>query len=1040
MAGMLIANSNKYFKDATNDPFRETAAARIGDYPYPTNPMNDRAIGYLLQGKVNNGLTNYGNFINWDEHPSGIWGEYSYLPAVAFLAGVPGQMNSSKYNWINIESVVDDDGFVLYGIWESQAAYAAWYADGDTNFVGILFDAEEDFGRWEPDSVARRSSIDQITDAYQWTMDDVDRKLIISTFGETNPNRSSARIGLIHPWALRPKLKSREDQFDFYDYGQDQEEWTDDDHYFYYGANTAESWFSRYSPSYNTDWHASSMSRVNTHNTTVTAGDIFSDTYVTDAGDTYPLLAHSDYSATWPVRFNPLLGQDEYFWPGWWSEDYNIYLPGCDNSRKDPDCWEEVPGRFVSDMDVYMEFDDRWAHRGNMVNTNNEYEQTGYPMGLRVMSEAHSYGVSYAEDIMFVTVKVRNESGDWCAEDEFGVPVLDDNGVQVCGEGMIMPDGTKLNQGKGFDYSGTSLGFYMDADALMGDRSGYNSGLHTNDDDFMKYYWEIFELNNERLLISMAMIGDYDGLSGVAGYAMDPDTPSPGNDFGVVGCQLLDSPRATDPVDLDQDGTIDIFPGEPLKMTDWHWFDWYSRPGVTRAEGNSSGCYAGGAGCPQARNKEEILYKMMIGDTTNLLADEHDWYFHTPNPGTDAGSELNPHFDSLEGLKEEPAFLREPQGLDCSIMMSCGPFDLPVGREVPFSFCIIFGQNEDDLINNARFAQVMYNSRYQGFTPPNRPTVYAMTDKSKVSIYWDDLAESATDVVTGYADFEGYKIYKSTDGGNTWGGADDMVYDTDGIFVGWRPYAQFDLSAEMDSLHCAYTNSYDCGPTERRDHSISGQDPYFPWFSLGDDTGLDVVRLPEPYVVDGDTFQYVFEDDDVIDGLEYTYSVVAYDMGVEPPFRTVYEPVGDGQFSAVVDTNWSNPDQWANPDGYAYIENSKGTTVLDRNYVQVYPGVQPQSGLDNVSVVPNPYIVRSGFKESEYLRQVRFTNLPEKCRIRIYTVSGEFVKELEHDNASSGNRWWDMRTVNNQEVVPGLYIYHVESGGKEHIGKFAVIR
>ena len=29
------------------------------------------------------------------------------------------------------------------------------------------------------------------------------------------------------------------------------------------------------------------------------------------------------------------------------------------------------------------------------------------------MSMAHSYGVSYAEDIMFVTVKVRNESGDY---------------------------------------------------------------------------------------------------------------------------------------------------------------------------------------------------------------------------------------------------------------------------------------------------------------------------------------------------------------------------------------------------------------------------------------------------------------------------------------------------------------------------------------------------------------------------------------------------------------------------------------------------
>ena len=42
------------------------------------------------------------------------------------------------------------------------------------------------------------------------------------------------------------------------------------------------------------------------------------------------------------------------------------------------------------------------------------------------------------------------------------------------------------------------------------------AGLHTNDDDFMKYYWEIFEVNNDRMLISMAMIGDHDGLSGVA--------------------------------------------------------------------------------------------------------------------------------------------------------------------------------------------------------------------------------------------------------------------------------------------------------------------------------------------------------------------------------------------------------------------------------------------------------------------------------------------------------------------------------------------
>ena len=65
---------------------------------------------------------------------------------------------------------------------------------------------------------------------------------------------------------------------------------------------------------------------------------------------------------------------------GWYALDFNEDLEGCDGNRDNDACWEPVPGRFVSDNDVYMEFDDRWAHRGNMVNSNNQYEQTGYPL------------------------------------------------------------------------------------------------------------------------------------------------------------------------------------------------------------------------------------------------------------------------------------------------------------------------------------------------------------------------------------------------------------------------------------------------------------------------------------------------------------------------------------------------------------------------------------------------------------------------------------------------------------------------------------
>ena len=94
-----------YFYNVSDNPAinesEDVALGKIGDFPYPTNPMNDRAIGYLLKGKVKNAVTNYGAIIDWDNSPMGLWGDYMYLPAVSFLAGVPGQSYSYLYNWVN---------------------------------------------------------------------------------------------------------------------------------------------------------------------------------------------------------------------------------------------------------------------------------------------------------------------------------------------------------------------------------------------------------------------------------------------------------------------------------------------------------------------------------------------------------------------------------------------------------------------------------------------------------------------------------------------------------------------------------------------------------------------------------------------------------------------------------------------------------------------------------------------------------------------------------------------------------------------------
>ena len=286
----------------------------------------------------------------------------------------------------------------------------------------------------------------------------------------------------------------------------------------------------------------------------------------------------------------------------------------------------------------------------------------------------------------------------------------------------------------------------------------------------------------------------------------------------------------------------------------------------------------------------------MSGDTTKLSEDEKTWFFHLANPDLPedpSTNPLNPHFDSLDGLEKEDIF---DDGLDCVLITSCGPFDFPVGQMVPFSFCIIFGEDEEDLKNNARFAQVMYNSHYQGFTPPTRPQVYTELDAGRVSLYWTDVPEQSVDVVTRYSDFEGYKIYKSYNGGSTWGGSEYMIFDDNGVHVGWRPIAQYDLPADVDSVFCVFGEDADgsCVDGIMRGHGISGPDPHTPWFSLGDDSGFGAIRLETPMVVidsNGDTtaYHYKFVDEDIYDGMRYTYSVTSYDMGIERDYTVPKE-------------------------------------------------------------------------------------------------------------------------------------------------------
>ena len=120
-------------------------------------------------------------------------------------------------------------------------------------------------------------------------------------------------------------------------------------------------------------------------------------------------------------------------------------------------------------------------------------------------------------------------------------------------------------------------------------------------------------------------------------------------------------------------------------------------------------------------------------------------------------------------------------------------------------------------------------------------------------------------------------------------------------------------------------------------------------------------------------------------------------------------------------------------------------SIGDENLPRVASDI-PESELEKIKVVPNPYVVTHIGEPNPYggsaARQLHFTHLPSQCTIRIFNVSGQLVQTIQVNNNFGVNRYvWDMRNSNGHEIPYGVYIYHVEAPGiGEMTGKFAVIK
>ncbi|KAA3662982.1 MAG: hypothetical protein DWQ10_01235, partial [Calditrichaeota bacterium] len=110
---------------------------------------------------------------------------------------------------------------------------------------------------------------------------------------------------------------------------------------------------------------------------------------------------------------------------------------------------------------------------------------------------------------------------------------------------------------------------------------------------------------------------------------------------------------------------------------------------------------------------------------------------------------------------------------------------------------------------------------------------------------------------------------------------------------------------------------------------------------------------------------------------------------------------------------------------------------------------QAKSDLDDIAVVPNPYVVTNVIEPVDRQnpfdrgpRRLYFKNLPMQCTIRIFTTTGELVNTIEHNEVmDNGQAYWDLTTNDNFPIAYGIYIFHVDAGALgEKIGRFAVIK
>ena len=350
---------------------------------------------------------------------------------------------------------------------------------------------------------------------------------------------------------------------------------------------------------------------------------------------------------------------------------------------------------------------------------------------------------------------------------------------------------------------------------------------------------------------------------------------------------------------------------------------------------------------------------------------------------------------------------------------------------------------------------------FRGASPPPPPKFWIEPGIGELTVRFNGLkSENAKDQFSGEKDFEGYRVYIARDNLESSYSVvssfdienfNKYVYDVNKLPE--PGFVLLDIPYSLDSLQKLYGNAND---PSSFNPELYGKNNYYQHPDFQDSIFYFVAQ-------DYNTSELGVNTD-----LEKLYPNQPYPSTLNPDSAMADELTEDGffkyyEYKLTIKNLLPTVEWWVNVTAFDFGSPEVGLAALESSLSLGGQAAYPlystsdliQKDYKNIYVYPNPYRIDGNYRNMglegrtkrdrpDYrARQLHFVNVPPVCTIKIFSLDGDLIKEIDHNkdisDPEASHEEWDMITRNTQAIVSGLYYFVVEWESGTFIDKFVVI-